>query len=47
MILVTLRKPANLLSALKEIAAEIMTLCTMDKRKKRLPTAETLRAIAF
>jgi len=47
MILVTLRKPAHLLSALKEIAAEIMTLCTMDKRRKRLSTAEKLRAIAF
>jgi hypothetical protein len=47
MILMTLRNPLRLLAVLREIAAEIMTLCRMDKRKSRLSTAETLRAIAF
>ena len=47
MILVTLRNPPGLLATLKEVAYEIMTLCTMDKRKTRLSTAETLRAIAL
>jgi hypothetical protein len=47
MILVTLRNPPGLLATLSKVADEIMTLGTMDKRKSRLSTAETLRAIAF
>ena len=47
MILVTLRNPPGLFATLSKVAYEIMTLCTMDKRKSRLSTAETLRAIAF
>jgi len=47
MILATLRNPLGLLATLKEVAYEIMTLCTMDKRKSRVSTAETLRAIAL
>ncbi len=47
MILATLRNPLGLLATLREVADEIMTLCRMDKRKTRLSTAETLRAIAL
>ncbi len=47
MILAHLRYPISLLTTLKEVADEIMTLCQMDKRKSRLSTAETLRAIAL
>jgi len=47
MILAHLRYPIRLLTTLKKVADEIMTLCRMDKRKRRLSTAETLRAIAL
>jgi hypothetical protein len=47
MILATLRNPLGLLATLREVADEIMTLCRMDKRKTRLSTAETLRAITL
>ena len=45
-ILAKLRNPTRLLATLREVALEIMTLCRMDKRKRRLSIAETLRAIA-
>jgi len=45
MILAQLRDPIGLLTTLREVAEEIMTLCRMDKRKSRLSTAETLRAV--
>lgn len=44
MILKDLLKPQLLLSTLVEIAEEMMTLCRMDKRRKRFSTAELLRA---
>ena len=47
MILDNLRDEIGLLATLKEIACEIMTLCRMDKRRRRLSTAETLRAIVI
>ncbi len=47
MILETLRNPIGLLATLRKVADEIMSLCRMDKRKSRLSTAETLRAIAL
>ena len=57
MILETLRNPIGLLATLwssavkdppvRKAADEIMTLCRMDKRKSRLSTAETLRAIVL
>ena len=44
-ILAQLRHPMELLRTFFQVAQEMMTLCRMDKRKKRLSTAETLRAI--
>lgn len=44
-ILAQLRHPMELLRTFFQVAEEMMTLCRMDKRKKRLSTAETLRAI--
>jgi len=47
MILVQLRNPIGLLVTLREVACEIMTLCRMDKHRRRLSTAETLRALVI
>jgi hypothetical protein len=46
-ILETLRDSLGLLATLRTIALEIISLCRMDKRRTRLSTAETLRAIVI
>jgi hypothetical protein len=44
-ILSQIANPIGLLTTLSQVAHEMMTLCRMDKRKTRVSTAETLRAI--